>query len=453
MSIAKPGRTAYVNARILDPASGFDGPGEVLTVGEEIADVGSKLFESSPPADTSVVDCNGLCLAPGLVDMRVQLREPGEEHKEGLKSGGEAAIAGGVTTVVCLPNTDPVMDDEATLEFVARRARKLALAKVYCYGAVTKGLQGEELSEMGLLAEAGALAFTDATKAIADAQVMRRALQYAATFDLMIVQHPEEPSLASGVVNSGEMATRMGLSSIPREAEIIMLERDIRLAEMSGGRYHAAHISTSDSVAIIAAAKDKGLKVTCDTAPFYFALNELSVGDYRTFAKLSPPLRSEEDRVAITEGLRSGVIDAIASDHAPQDQDSKRLPFPQAAFGGSGLETLLAVSLDLYHNGNLSLLEVLRRLTTAPANLLGLDAGQLTKGHKADLMIFDPDEGWKVIADDFRSKSKNSPFDGRPVQGRVFRTVVDGRIVFDDMDRCENEPARPITKTKRAAKT
>ncbi len=442
MSIKKPGRTAYVNARILDPASNFDGPGELLTIGEEIADIGVKLFDGKPPADAEVVDCGGLCLAPGLVDMRVQLREPGEEHKEGLKSGGEAAIAGGVTTVACLPNTNPVMDDEATLEFVARRARKLALTKVYCYGAITKGLRGDELAEMGLLAEAGALAFTDATKAVADAQVMRRALQYAATFNLMIVQHPEEPSLATGVVNSGEMATRMGLSGIPREAEIIMLERDMRLLAMSGGRYHAAHISTADSVAIIAAAKEKGLQVSCDTAPFYFALNELSVGDYRTFAKLSPPLRNESDRAAIVEGLKSGVIDAIASDHAPQDQDSKRLPFPQAAFGGSGLETLLAVSLDLYHNGDLSLLDVLRRLTVAPANLLGLDAGRLAKGHKADIAIFNPDEGWKVIADAFKSKSKNSPFDGRPVQGRVLRTVVDGRVVFDDMNRYADASAK-----------
>ena len=313
----------------------------------------------------------------------MQLREPGEEHKESLRSGAEAAVAGGVTTMVCLPNTNPVMDDEPTLEFVARRARQLALTKVYCYGAVTKGLHGKELAEMGLLARAGALAFSDATKAISDAQVMRRALSYAATFDLLIVQHPEEPTLATGVMNAGEIATRMGLSGIPREAEIIMLERDVRLAAMTGGRYHAAHISTSDSVEIIRRAKAAGVKVTCDTAPFYFALNELSVGDYRTFAKLSPPLRSEEDRQAIVAGLKSGVIDAI------------------------------------------------RRLTVAPASLLGLRAGRLAKGAKADLVLFDPSAGWKVIADAFRSKSKNSPFDGRPVQGRVIRTVIDGRTVFD----------------------
>jgi len=427
------GKVAYINARIIDPASGHDGPGELLTDGETITAVGVKLFDGKPPADAEVVDCQGACLAPGLVDMRVQLREPGEEHKESLRSAGEAAVAGGVTTMMCLPNTNPVMDDEATLEFVARRARLLALTKVYAYGAITKGLQGKELAEMGLLSQSGAIAFTDATKAVADAQVMRRALQYAATFNLLIIQHPEEPTLATGVMNAGEIATRMGLSGIPREAEIIMLERDIRLVAMSGARYHAAHISTSDSVEIIARAKARGLPVTCDTAPFYFALNELAVSDYRTFAKLSPPLRSEEDRRAIVAGLKQGVIDAIASDHSPQDQDSKRLPFPQAAFGGSGLETLLAVTLDLVHNGELSLLEALSRLTIAPARLLGLEAGALTKGHRADLVIFNPDRAWKVIADDFRSKSKNSPFDGRAVQGQVLRTVIDGRVVFDTL--------------------
>jgi dihydroorotase len=434
MSIAAPGKVAYINARIIDPASGFDGPGEVLTIGEEIADVGRKLFDGKPPKDVKVIDCGGQCLAPGLVDMRVQLREPGEEHKESLKSGGEAAVAGGVTTMVGLPNTNPIIDDEATVEYVARRARRHALTKVYVYGAATKGLQGKELAEMGLLAEAGAVGFTDATKAISDAQVLRRALAYAATFNFLIIQHPEEPSLANGVMNTGEISTRMGLSGIPREAEIIMLERDLRLVAMTGGRYHAAHISTAESVEIIARAKARGLNVTCDTAPFYFALNELAVGDYRTFAKLSPPLRTEADRQAIVEGLKSGLIDCIASDHAPHDQDSKRLPFAQAAFGGSGLETLLAVSMSLHHSSDMPLIEVLRRLTVAPAELLGLDAGRLVKGKKADLVIFDPDRGWKVVADDFRSKSKNSPFDGQPVQGKVLRTVVDGRSVFNAME-------------------
>lgn len=435
MSVTQPGKVIYTGARLLDPASGLDVIGDIVTDGESIADFGPNLFDTTP-SDATVVDAAGLCLAPGLVDMRVQIREPGEEHKESLRSAGEAAVAGGVTSMACLPNTQPVLDDQATLEFVARRARLEALTKVYTYGAATKGLAGKELAELGLMSEVGAVGFTDGTVAIADAQVMRRVLSYAATFDLMVIQHPEEPSLAAGgVMNGGETATRLGLSSIPREAEIIQLERDMRLVEMTDSRYHAAHISTSDSVEIIARAKDKGLKVTCDTAPFYAALNELSVSEYRTFAKLSPPLRSDEDRQAIVEGLKSGVIDVIASDHSPQDQDSKRLPFAQAAFGGSGLETLLAVSMDLVHNGDMSLLDVIAKLTSAPAALLGLNAGRLEKGAPADLVLFDPDIGWKVVGDNFRSKSKNTPFDGRPVQGKVLKTVIDGRTVFE-------EPAR-----------
>ena len=432
MSAAQPTKIAYTGARLLDPETGLDAVGDILTDGEKIVGIGPSLFDGTPPSDANVIDVSGLCAAPGLVDMRVQIREPGEEHKESLRSAGEAAVAGGVTSMVCLPNTDPVLDDEATLEFVARRARLHALTKVYAYGAATKGLKGKELAELGLLADAGALGFTDGTVGIADTQVMRRVLAYAATYNPMVVPHPEDSSLTgNGVMNGGETATRLGLSGIPREAEIIMLERDMRLVEMTGGRYHAAHISTADSVEIIARAKQKGLNVTCDTAPFYAALNELSVGDYRTFAKLSPPLRSEEDRQAIVEGLKSGVIDVIASDHAPQDQDSKRLPFAQAAFGGSGLETLLAVSLDLVHNEDLTLLETLAKLTSIPADLLGLDAGRLRAGASADLVFFDPDIGWKVIGDNFKSKSKNTPFDGRPVQGKILRTVIDGRTVFD----------------------
>jgi len=333
--------------------------------------------------------------------------------------------------MVCLPNTDPVIDDVATVEFVARRARKNGLTKVYPYAAATKGLEGKELAEIGMLAEAGALAFTDGTKPIRNAQAMRRALSYAATFGLLIVQHAEEPSMAeNGVMNEGEMATRLGLSGISPAAEAIMLERDMRLVEITGGRYHAAHLATADGVDIIRKAKAKGLAVTCDTAPPYFALNELAVGDYRTFAKLSPPLRSEDDRRAVVEGIKDGTIDVIASDHAPQDQDSKRLPFAQAAFGGVGLETLLAITLELYHNGHLPLLKVIERLTSAPAKLLGLPAGQLKAGAAADLVLFDPDKPWQVHPQSFRSKSKNTPFDARPVQGKVLRTVVDGRSVF-----------------------
>jgi len=319
----------------------------------------------------------------------------------------------------------------AVVEFLARRAREVKMVKIFTYAAVTRGLAGREITEMGLLAEAGAVAFSDGVKAVSDPLVMRRALSYARTFDLLIAQHPEEPSLAAGgVMNEGEIATRLGLPGIPAVAEPIMVERDIRLVELTGGRYHAAHLSTAAAVEQIHQAKERGLPVTCDTAPAYFALNETAVGDYRTFAKLSPPLRSEADRRAIADGLKDGIIDAIASDHAPHDQDSKRLPFAQAADGIVGLETLLALSLELYHNGHLPLLEVLRALTFGPAEILALPAGRFKKGAAADLVLFDLDQPWQIEIDNFRSKSKNSPFDGRPVQGRVLRTVVDGRWIF-----------------------
>jgi dihydroorotase len=425
------GRVAYINARLMDPSTVLDVNGALLTDGEVIADFGPHLFADGIPNGVTTVDCQGHYLAPGLVDMRAQLREPGDEHKGTLASDGRAATAGGVTSLVCLPNTQPVIDDMSVVEFVARRARLLGLAKVYPYGAVTRGLEGQELAEMGMLAEAGALAFTDAVKAVADAQVMRRALSYAATFGLMIIEHPEEPTLAAGGdMNAGETATRLGLSGIPRQAEVIIVERDIHLAELTGGRIHFAHISTAQALDAVRRAKTRGLAVTCDTAPPYFALNEIEIGDYRTFAKLSPPLRAEDDRVAVIEALKDGTIDSIASDHTPQDEDAKRLPFAQAAFGGVGLETLLAITLELYHNAHLSLNETLRLITAAPADLLGLAAGRLKKGAAADLIVFDPDRGWKVNADNLLSKSKNSPFDGRPVQGRVIRTVVDGRTVF-----------------------
>jgi len=418
-------KTAYINARLLDPATELDETGGVLTDGEAISDFGAVLAKKKDaPKGAEIIDCGGKCLAPGLVDMRIELGD--------LSATVSAAVSGGVTSAVCLPNTNPVIDDMSVVEFVARRARKLGLAKIYPYGAITKGLQGQELAELGLLAESGACAFTDGTRAVADAQVMHRAMSYASTFGLMIVQHPEEPSLAAdGVMNAGETATRLGLFGIPAAAEVIMIERDVRLAELTGGKLHIAHLSTGESVEAVRRAKAKGLTVTCDTAPPYFALNETAIGDYRTFAKLSPPLRSEDDRQAIVEGLADGTIDAIASDHSAQDEESKRRPFAEATPGGIGLNTLLAVSLELFHNGHLGLLDVLAMITSKPAELMGLPAGRLEKGAPADLVLFDADAAWKVDADNLVGKAQNSPFDARPVQGRVLRTVVDGRTVFE----------------------
>ena len=426
-----PRPVLFSGVRLIDPASGRDGEGDLLVLEGRIAAVEPGLADKGVPEGTERVAGAGLCLAPGLVDLRVQLREPGEEHKETIASASAAAAAGGVASMVALPNTDPVIDAVAGIDFIARRAREIRKVKVYAYAGVTKGLAGKDLTEMGLLAESGAVAFTDGTSAVADARVMRRALSYARTFDALIVQHPEEPALAAGgQMNEGELATRLGLAGIPAAAEAMMIERDLRLVALTGGRYHVAHLSTADGIEAIRAAKARGLAVTCDTAPPYFALNELAVGDYRTFAKLSPPLRGEADRLAVERALADGTIDCIASDHAPHDQDSKRVPFAQAAPGVIGLETLLPVSLELVHKRVLSMIELFRRLALAPADLLGLPQGRLASGAPADLVLFDATRAWVVDEDRFLSKSKNSPFGGRPVQGRVLRTLVDGRTVF-----------------------
>ena len=425
------GLTAYVNARLIDPASGLDAPGGLLTEGTGIADLGPRLFNEGTPEGARVVDCAGACLAPGLVDARVRLCEPGEEHKETIESGSRAAAAGGVTSMAALPDTDPVVDDVAGVEFVARRARDVKLVKVYTYGSVTRGLEGRQMTEIGLLKAYGAVGFTDAGRPVADAQIMRRALAYGRAFDAVIFQLPQEPALATGAMNSGELATRLGLSGIPAAAELILLERDLRLAELTGGRYHAANISTAASVAVIRAAKARGLQITCDTAPHYFTLNETAVGDYRTFAKVMPPLRREEDRAAVAEAVADGTIDLVASDHSPHDQDSKRLPFDGAAFGIVGLESLLPLTLALVHQGKMALPAALDRLTRAPAELLGLEAGRLKAGAPADLLLFDPERAGRLDPDGFRSKSKNSPFENHPVEGKVLRTVVDGRAIFE----------------------
>ncbi|SJZ43827.1 dihydroorotase [Enhydrobacter aerosaccus] len=426
------GSTAYINARIIDPTADSEYTGAILISDGKIADFGPNLFASGAPYGIQSVDCRGLYLAPGIVDTRVHTGEPGEEHKETLDSAGVAAAVGGITSLVLLPDTEPPFDDASLIEFVARRARQIKLANMYAYGALTVGLEGKELAEIGLLAEAGAVGFTDADHAVGNAQVMRRALYYAKAFDALIVHLPQEPTLSSGHMSSGLMATRLGLSGNPPLAEVMMVERDIRLAEMTGGRLHLTKISTAESVKVIAAAKARGLKITCDTAAPYFALNDLAVGDYRTFGKLVPPLRGEADREAIVEGLKSGVIDAIVSDHRPQDQDSKRVPFAQAEPGGIGLETLLPVSLELTHNGHLTLPQLFQRLSSAPARLFNLPGGKLAKGAPADLVIFDSSLAWKIDRTDLWSKTKNSPFDERPVQGKVMATIVGGRTIYRD---------------------
>ncbi len=423
-------RTAFINARLIDPANGLDAKGALLVESERIADVGTALFRDGVPSGIETIDCKGQVLAPGLVDMRALVPEPGETHKESVASAAAAAVAGGVTTIVTLPNTNPVIDDVALVEFMIERGRETGLINLFPYAALTVGTKGEKLTEIGLLREAGAIAFTDGTRAIADPVLLRRALAYSTSWDALIIQHPEEPSLArGGQINDGEYATRLGLQGIPPCAEVMMIERDLHLVATTGARYHAAHVSTAMGIDAIRKAKARGMKITCDTSPHYFGLNETAIGNYRTFAKLSPPLRSEDDRKAVVEGLRDGTIDVIASDHNPQDPDSKRLPFAQAMAGAIGLETLLPITLELYHNKVLSLGAAIAKVTSAPARLLGLPAGTLTRGARADLVVIDPDRPWVIREDALASKSRNTLFDSRPVQGRCQRTVFGGRTV------------------------
>ena len=425
-------RLAFTNARLLDPDTQLDASGTLLVEGGEILDVGPRLFAAGVPSDLKAVDCGGCCLAPGLIDMRVNL--PGEEnaHKESIETVSIAAAAGGVTEMFCLPNPDLPLDSVEVIEFIARRACEIGVVGINAYGAVTRGLQGKELAEMGILAEAGAVAFTDGNRAVSNALVMHRALSYAATFDVMVIQHPEEPALSSGgQINEGTMSARLGLAGIPAAAEVMMIERDLRLVELTGARYHAAHISTANAINAIRDAKSRGLPVSCDTAPHYFVLNEEAVEDYRTFAKVSPPLREEADRLAVIEGLLDGTIDVIASDHCPQDQDLKRLPFVQAEPGIIGLETLMPLTLRLHHDYGVGLPYLLRRLTSEPARLLGMKKGRLLTGYSADFILFDPDCRWKIDTETMYSKSGNSPFDGFQVVGRVLQTYSGGKKVWD----------------------
>ena len=420
--------TLLTNARLLDPASGLDALGALLVRDGVIADHGANL---GTPEGATVVDAGGACLAPGLIDLRAALGEPGMEHRETIASAALAAAAGGITTLCALPDTDPALDDPALVQFVIRRGEATGSVTILPYGAATAGCAGKDLAELGLLKEAGAVAFTDGRRAIGNARTMRLALSYARAFGSFIVQHPEEPSLAhGGAATEGERATRMGLPGIPPAAESMMVQRDIALARITKGHVHFAHVSTGAALDLIRAAKAEGLAVTCDTAPPYFDLNETAIGEYRTYAKLSPPLRDEADRHAVIAGLKDGTIDAIASDHQPRDADDKRLPFAQAEAGGAGLATLLAVTLARVHGGDLTLLQALDLMTARPAKLLGLEAGSLRKGAPADLVLFHPERGWRVEAGKLPGKAQNTPFDGRALEGKVLGTWKAGKRVF-----------------------
>jgi dihydroorotase len=413
------------NVRLLDPATGQDRPGSLLIQDGRIAATGT--IESDAPT----LDGQGAILCPGLIDMRASVGEPGFEYRETIASAAQAAAAGGITTLAALPNTQPAIDDPALVYLLRARGQETGSLTILPYGAVTRGCRGEDMAELGLLHEAGAVAFTDGTNAIASSRLMRLALSYARAFNGRIVQHPQDPALsAGGCATEGALATRLGLPGIPAAAEPILIARDIRLAHLTGGAVHFACVSTAESLALIRSAKAQGLGVTCDTAPPYFDLNETAIGDYRTYCKLSPPLRAEADRQAVAAALRDGTIDAIVSDHTPLDADDKSLPFAQASPGGTGLATLLSVTLAQVHGAGLDLMQAIALLTSRPAALLRAHAGTLAVGAPADLCLFHPDRAWQVQSGKLPGKAQNTPFDGRALEGRVLGTWKGGRRVF-----------------------
>jgi len=422
--------TVIINARVIDPATGRDEPGGVLVRDGVIADLGPHLRRNAPPG-TDVIDGQGHVLAPGLVDMQVFTGEPGAEHRETLKTASNAAAAGGVTTIVVMPDTKPVIDQVALVDFIQRRARDNAVVHVHAMGAMTRNLDGQEMTEIGLLQRAGAVAFSNGKSSVSNTRTMRQVLLYSKDFGALIVHHTEDPYLSgSAAMNSSEMATRLGLPGVHKLAETIVLERDVRLVEMTGGRYHAATLSCEESLAVVRHAKRRNLPVTCGVSINHLTLNENDIGPWRTFFRVRPPLRSDADRVAMVRGVAEGLVDVIVSSHDPQDVDVKRHPFTEAADGAIGLETLLSAALRLYHSGEIALVPLLKAMTYNPAKLLGLPSGRIEKGAPADLILVDLGHPWVVNKDLLRARSRNTPFDESKMQGRVLMTMVAGEKVY-----------------------
>lgn len=428
MSRARP--FAFNNARLVDPETGYDGPGAVVVSGGVIADVARGRDFTELSTDVRVIDCNGGMLAPGLVDLRVKTGEPGAETKETLRSAAQAAAAGGVTSIVVQPDTDPAVDDPSVVDFILRRAQDIESCHIHAAGAATKGLRGEQMAEIGLMRDAGARYITDVDRPIIDSKVMRRILSYAASFGMALAHRPQDPWLSKGAAaTEGEFASRLGLPSAPAASERIGLERDLALAELSGGRLLVDQITCGAALEALARAKGRGVNAVATASINHLSFNELDIGDYRTFARMDPPLRAEDDRQALIEALAGGLVDIVVSAHAPAPAEDKRLPFDEATPGGVGLETLLPALLSLYHDGRLPLVDLMRTVTLAPARFLGLPTGRLASGAPADLVLCDLNAPVIIDADKLVSKSKNSPFDGRRLQGQVVMTVCGGVIV------------------------
>jgi dihydroorotase len=424
--------TVLKNLRIIDPSRNLDETGTII-IGEDgrILAAGQDAQNQGTPEGAVVRDCRGLVATPGLIDARVHVGEPGAEHRETIESASRAAAAGGVTSFIMMPDTDPVIDDIALVEFVQKTARDKAIVNVYPAAALTKGLDGKEMTEFGLLQEAGAVCFTNGRQGLSDSLLLRRAMTYAREFDAVLSLELREKYLGNGVMNEGLFASWLGLSGVPKEAEIIPLERDLRLAALTRARYHAAKISVAESAEAMRVARSRGANVTCGVSINHLSLNENDIGEYRTFFKLSPPLRSEDDRIAMTEALADGTIDIIVSSHDPQDVDTKRLPFADAADGAIGLETMLSAALRLHHDGRVPLMRLIDAMSTRPAQIFGLEGGTLKPGAKADITLIDLDEPWIVTKEEIISRSKNTPFDEARFSGRAVATFVAGKCVHD----------------------
>lgn len=429
MARARP--IAFQNARLVDPESRYDGPGALVVKDGTIADVSKGKDFKSLSDDVQVIDCAGGMLAPGLIDLRVKTGEPGSETKETLRSAALAAAAGGVTSFVVQPDTDPTVDDPSVVDFILRRARDIEAAHVLCAGAATKGLKGGEIAEIGLMREAGCVYVTNVDQAVVDSRVLRRVMAYARTFDMAVAHRPCDPWLSQGAAaTEGEFAGRLGLPAGPVMAERIGLERDLALAELTGARLLVDQITSAGALEALSRARARGVQVMATASINHLSFNELDIGDYRTFAKLDPPLRGEDDRQALIEALASGLVDIVVSAHAPAPAEDKRLPYDEAAPGGVGLETLLPALLAFHHDERVPLIDLIRAVTLAPAQFLGINSGRLAPGAPADLVLCDLGAPVIIDADKLVSKSKNSPFDGRRLQGQVLRTVVAGKVVF-----------------------
>jgi dihydroorotase len=422
----------YINARIFDPESGFDQNGYLLTKGDRIADFKAGEANLEKIICDEIIDCQNYLLCPALIDIQVHFRDPGQTHKEDLNSGSKSAVAGGIGTVVCQPNTSPVLDSVKIIKDLFARAKKSAYCNIQTYAAITKNMNGKEINDLKKLKDAGVIGFTDDGLPVMNSHLMRLAMEFSAKENILIAQHAEDLNLSNkGCINEGETSKKLKVAAIPNISESVIVARDLHILEKTGGHYHLLHISTKEALEEIRRAKKKGLNATVEICPHHFTLNDEAVLKEGTNAKMNPPLRSEEDRKLMLEALVDGTIDAITTDHAPHDLESKNKPLSEAAFGIVGVETLLPLSLELYHNKLISLQDLLAKMTYKPADIININRGRIKKDFIADLTLIDLDREWIIENDKFYSKSKNSPFNGRKVKGKALKTIISGQIVYD----------------------